>query len=121
VLRTAIDQRPSGMRQKIAEVLGTHKSFVSQITNPADPTPIPARHVEPIIEVCHLSPPERKQFLEAYDAAHPAQAPTLRTGHRHFKTLHLQIPMLDDPDRQHAYELFITDTVRKLGRLIDRN
>ena len=41
VLRECIDQRPSGMRRKIAEVLGTHKSFISQITNPADPTPIP--------------------------------------------------------------------------------
>ena len=40
-LRRFIDQRPSGIRRKIAEVTGTHKSFISQITNPSDATPLP--------------------------------------------------------------------------------
>ena len=35
ILRECIDRRPSGTRQKIALALGKHKSFVSQMTNPA--------------------------------------------------------------------------------------
>ena len=58
------------MRLRIARVLGTHKSFVSQITSPLDPTPLPARHVPPIIEVCHLSPQESETFLEPPIAQH---------------------------------------------------
>ena len=117
LLRGYIDQRPSGLRQKLAQVLGTHKSFISQITNPNDPTPIPARHLETIIDVCHLSPQERTAFLAAYGAVHPLR-PADVLGPHHYKTLHLQIPVLTDPERQQALELFIRDTVRRLCRLV---
>ena len=63
-LRRFIDQRPSGIRRRIAEVTGTHKSFISQITNPSDATPLPARHIDTIFAVCHLSPEEQRTFLE---------------------------------------------------------
>ena len=63
-LRRFIDQRPSGIRRKIAEVTGTHKSFISQITNPSDATPLPARHIDGIFAVCHLSPEEKQAFLK---------------------------------------------------------
>ena len=36
--------------------LGKNRSFVSQITNPAYATPIPAQHLETIFEICHFSP-----------------------------------------------------------------
>ena len=42
ILRNTIDRRPSGTRQKIALALGKNKSFVSQITNPAYLSPVPA-------------------------------------------------------------------------------
>jgi hypothetical protein len=116
VLRGYLDQRPSGVRQKIAQVLGTHKSFVSLITNPADATPIPARHLEAIMDVCHLSDAERKRFLGAYNLAHPEQAAPPRT-HLHFKTLHIQVPVLKNHDKQEALELLIQDTVRRLYNL----
>ena len=73
ILQRVLDNRPSGTRLKLAAVLGKNRSFVSQITNPIYPVPIPARHVDLILEVCHLSPAERGQFLEAYAAAHPAR------------------------------------------------
>lgn len=116
ILRVALDQRPSGVRQKIAQVLGTHKSFVSLITNPNDPTPIPARHLEAIMDVCHLSAGEKKSFLEAYNVAHPDQAPPPRT-HLHYKTLHIQVPVLANHEKQEALELLIQDTVRRLYNL----
>jgi hypothetical protein len=116
ILRTYLDQRPSGVRQKIAQVLGTHKSFVSLITNPVDATPIPARHLEAIMDVCHLSGAEKKRFLEAYNLAHPEQAAPPRT-HLHFKTLHIQVPVLKNQEKQEALELLVQDTVRRLYNL----
>ncbi len=118
-LRQLIDQRPSGVRQKIAEVTGTHKSFISQVTNPADATPLPARHIDAIFEVCHLSSEERTAFLEQYHAAHPEHAADVHEPHRHTRTLHLQVPVLDDARRQRALESLIRDTVRRICQLID--
>jgi hypothetical protein len=116
VLRTYLDQRPSGVRQKIAQVLGTHKSFISLITNPSDATPIPARHLEAIMDVCHLSAAEKKHFLELYNQAHPDQLPPPR-AHLHYKTLHIQVPVLSNTEKQEALELLIQDTVRRLYNL----
>jgi len=118
ILRECIDQRPSGMRRKIAEVLGTHKSFISQLTNPADPTPLPARHIDAIADVCHLSPEEVRRFLAAYRKAHPEQDQEAGGHHRHYRTLHIQIPVLDDPVRQQRLEALIKDNVRRLCDLL---
>ncbi len=118
-LRQFIDRRPSGIRQKIAEVTGTHKSFISQITNPADGTPLPARHIDAIFEVCHLSQEERSTFLEQYRSAHAEHARVSHRARRHMRTLHVQIPVLDDSRKQEALESIIRDTVRRLCSLID--
>jgi hypothetical protein len=122
ILRGLIEQRPSGIRLKIAGALGTHKSFVSLITNPSDPTPIPARHLAAIFEVCHLSPRERDAFLAAYSAAHPNQIRKLRVdaGHPHSKTLHLEIPVLADAARQKQLEELIRDFSRRVVALLGR-
>src|SRR5438128_9959619 len=76
ILKDYIDRRPAGMRARIAIALGKHKSFVSQLTNPIYPMPVPARHLSTILEICHFSPDERKRFLKASNVAHPARAPT---------------------------------------------
>jgi hypothetical protein len=73
LLRDIIDHRPSGTRQKIAEALGKHKSFVSQIANPSYAVPVPAKHLSTIFEICHFSQEERRQFIEAYLLAHPGR------------------------------------------------
>ncbi len=123
ILRSFIDQRPSGMRLRIARVLGTHKSFVSQITSPLDPTPLPVRHVGPIMEVCHLSPVEREAFLAAYRAAHPNQSRQL--GHvvapGPTTTLEVELPVLDDPSRQKALEELVRDMARRMAEIIARD
>ncbi len=117
-LRRLIDQRPSGIRQKIAEVTGTHKSFISQVTNPSDATPLPARHIDAIFEVCHLSPEERTAFLEQYHSAHLEHVADERRPRRHTRTLHLQVPVLGDEGKQRALESLIRDTVRRLCELL---
>jgi len=71
VLREVLERRPSGMRQRLAEALGTTRSFVSQITNPSYATPIPAPTLATIFDVCHFSEGERGRFLAAYRRAHP--------------------------------------------------
>lgn len=72
ILKTVLESRPSGMRNRLAETLGKNRSFVSHITNPAYDTPIPSGHIKTIFDLCHFSADERRQFLEAYDEAHPA-------------------------------------------------
>jgi hypothetical protein len=120
ILRAYIDQRPSGIRLKIARALNTHKSFVSQITNPSDPTPLPAKHLDVIFEVCRLSARERETFLAAYTAAHPQTrtAAKRNAARGRIKTLQLEIPVLDDANRQQELEDLIRNFVRQLARLL---
>jgi hypothetical protein len=121
ILRDCIDRRPAGMRTRIANALGKHKSFVSQLTNPVYPMPIPARHIETIFEICHFSPEERRTFLKAYARAHPerrpesvqeAGAPARR------KTIALDVPELGDPRKQRALEALLREFAERLGELL---
>lgn len=120
LLRAYLDRRPSGTRQKLASALGTHKSFVSQVANPAYRVPLPAQHVAAIMRLCHFSPEERQAFAAAYRAAHPgaalgpeAEAPAAPAGGP--LTLRIEVPALGDPARQRA----VAETIRELaGRII---
>jgi hypothetical protein len=77
LIRGYLAIRPSGLRKKISDAIGTNRSFVSQITNPNYRVPIPSHYIHKIMDVCHLSPVERARFLEAYIAAHPGHAELL--------------------------------------------
>ena len=117
ILQSYIDLRPSGVRLKIADAIGKQKSFVSQITNPSYPVPVPGRHVSTIMAICHFSPEEQETFLAAYRAAHPNQSrkvePTGRGGAGHH-TLHLEVPNFGDAGIQHEVE----DAIREVARRI---
>ncbi|MBX6324054.1 MAG: hypothetical protein IRY94_19730, partial [Rhodospirillaceae bacterium] len=118
ILRACIETRPSGLRKRLAEVMGTHKSFVSLITNPADPTPIPARHLAAIAEVCRLSERERQAFFAAHAAAHAG--PSRRGGPsaaapRPTKILQIEVPHLADARRQLEMEAFLREVARRIG------
>jgi hypothetical protein len=80
LLRACIERRPSGLRGRLALALGKHKSFVSQIANPAYGVPIPAGDLPVIFELCHLSAAERERFLELYRRAHPERLRLPATG-----------------------------------------
>jgi hypothetical protein len=122
ILRTYIDRRPSGTRQKIAVTLGKHKSFVSQITNPGYASPVPAPHLNAIFEICHFSPEERKSFLAAYRTAHPKQravAPGEPATDRAYD-LRIRVPVLNDPKLQKELEATIRQTASRIIALVVR-
>lgn len=122
ILRDCIDRRPAGLRARIASALGKHKSFVSQLTNPIYPMPVPARHIETIFEICHFSAEERRAFLAAYARAHPEKAPEAAGESappaRH-KTITLEIPALGDARKQRQLEALLRELVERLGDLFE--
>jgi hypothetical protein len=68
IFKGVLDNRPSGMRLRLAHAMGKNRSFVSQISNTIYPVPIPVQHLNTIFEVCHFPPPTKAAFLEAYAA-----------------------------------------------------
>jgi hypothetical protein len=110
LLRSFIDRRPSGTRQKLAEAFGTHKSFISQITNPAYRVPLPAQHVPALFRVCHFSPDEQRVFLEVYARAHPGQFGAIEElASVEADVLRIPLPQFADPERRRQLELLIRD------------
>ena len=118
ILATVIDRRPSGTRQRLATALAKNRSFISQITNPIYSTPIPANHLEVIFEICHFSPVERRQFLEAYGSAHPKRLGIPPVSSRlNAHTLHL--PDLGDEGKNELLVSLVSDFARQMVRLIE--
>ncbi len=115
LLRLYIDRRPSGTRQKLAEAIGTHKSFISQITNPAYRVPLPAQHIPALFKVCHFSPDEQRRFMEIYARAHPGQygaieeLASLEEG-----VLRIPLPLFADPERRVEVEQLIRDFAERV-------
>ena len=119
ILSTVIEQRPSGTRQRLADTLGKHRSFVTQITSPTYSTPIPAKHLPVIFSVCHFSPQERDAFLAAYRIAHPGKAPAdgeiRRTRH-----ISLAVPDLGDPKQNAALDRAINDFIQRITSIASK-
>lgn len=116
LLRAVLDNRPSGTRQRLAEAIGKNRSFISQITNPAYPTPIPVEHVERILDLCHFSGRERQHFLDAYQRAHPRRSRSLGGGEG-MRSVTLAVPDLGSEERNREFDQTVGDFVRRLGRL----
>lgn len=115
LLKTYLDRRPSGTRQRIAAALGTHKSFVSQITNPNYRVPLPAQHVATIIRLCHFSLEERRAFLDAYRSAHPGQ-PVFpeEVPSAVGRVLEIEIPAFEDA----ALQQEVVEAIEEMARRI---
>ena len=92
LLRSFLERRPSGLRGRLAMALGKHKSFVSQIANPAYTVPIPAGDLPIIFEICHLSPQEREGFLALYRRAHPERSRRLPAPGPRSHELRIAVP-----------------------------
>jgi hypothetical protein len=120
VLRRVMETRPSGTRQRLAGALGKNRSFVSQIVSPDYATPIPARHIETIFEICHFSPRERREFLAAYAAAHPRRLPVAR-DERRLRAHTIYLPDFGDEKRNRELDRMVADFVQRLTRLIDHS
>ena len=113
VLSAVIDQRPSGMRQRLADALGKHRSFVTQICSPAYSIPIPSKHLPQIFSVCHFSAAEREHFLSAYREAHPGKTPPAG-GVRKTRHLSLTVPDLGDEKQNAALDRAVNDFIQRI-------
>jgi hypothetical protein len=121
LLQEYIDRRPSGLRLKIAKAIGKHRSFVSQITNPIYPIPVPARHLETIFRICHLAPEEKQAFLAAYEAAHPNHPraePRLPRKSREKRIVEIELPILDDPEIEREMDELLRQVARQIEKLV---
>ena len=116
VLSSVIEQRPSGTRQRLADALGKHRSFVTQITSPAYSTPIPSRHVQLIFSVCHFGPQERDAFLAAYETAHPGKVEA-GGGIRRMRHLSLNVPDLGDARQNSALDRAINEFIQRIASI----
>jgi hypothetical protein len=118
ILRDVLDRRPSGMRQRLAEALGKNRSFITQIANPAYQTPIPAQHVQPIIEICHFSVQERERFLETYHRAHPRRLLLLKERERG-RRLTLMLPDLGTEQKNQRLDSILSDFAERIATLME--
>jgi hypothetical protein len=116
ILQEVLDRRPSGTRQRLADVLQRNRSFITQIANPAYAVPVPSRHVATIFEVCHFSPGERAAFLEAYHLAHPRSlvAVSSRTLGRQ---VHLMLPDFGSDEKNAAFDELLGNFLGGVARL----
>jgi hypothetical protein len=119
LLGEVLDRRPSGTRQRLAAALGKNRSFISQISNPVYPVPVPAQHLPVIFDICHFSAAEKQAFIAAYRSAHPrrmhavAQAPS---GRR----IALDLPDLGDAGRNRALDELMEEMARRVAHLVQQ-
>jgi len=118
VLQRVLENRPSGTRQRLATALGTNRSFVSQMSNPAYAMPIPSQHLDIIFELCHFSQAERAAFLDAYARAHPdrreASGAAMRT-----RVISVTVADLGDAAKNRALDETVARLAQAIGRLAD--
>ncbi|MFI4997119.1 MAG: hypothetical protein ACHQAQ_15230 [Hyphomicrobiales bacterium] len=119
ILRNILDRRPSGTRQRLATALGKNRSFVSHISNPAYPVPIPAPHLEIIFEICHFAPAEKRTFLEAFAQAHPNRLKQARSG-PNLRILRLEVFDFGDEGKNREFDELVREMARRLLRLLRR-
>ena len=113
IFKEVLDKRPSGMRLRLAHAMGKNRSFVSQISNPAYPVPIPVQHLNTIFDVCHFPPQAKTAFLRAYARAHPRRIGRLTEG-PHERTLTLHLPDLGTSKRNAQLDALLQEFARRL-------
>jgi hypothetical protein len=113
IFKQVLDSRPSGMRIRLAHAMGKNRSFVSQISNPAYPVPIPIQHLNTIFDVCHFPPQTKTAFLQAYARAHPRRMGRLAENPRE-RTVTLQLPDLGSNRRNGQIDALMQEFARRL-------
>ncbi|MGL4404702.1 MAG: hypothetical protein ACRCT6_03020 [Notoacmeibacter sp.] len=117
LLSAIIDKRPSDTRQRLADALGKHRSFITQMTGVSYPTPVPERHLATIFSICHFSQDEQRLFLMAYDAAHPDRVGRIKSL-QPMRALSIMVEDLQDDDKNRKLDEAIAEFVRKVAGLI---
>jgi hypothetical protein len=113
IFKEVLDSRPSGMRIRLAHAMGKNRSFVSQISNPSYPVPIPVQHLNMIFDVCHFPPPAKTAFLRAYGRAHPRRMGRLAES-PHERTIALHLPDLGNSKRNGQLDALMQEFARRL-------
>ena len=116
ILRNVLDRRPSGTRQRLATALGKNRSFISQISTPVYPVPIPAPHLGIIFEICHFSGTEKREFLECFTRAHPGRRRAPRNGPS-LRSLRLEVVDFGDAKRNREFDNLVRELARRLGKM----
>jgi len=117
IFKEVLDNRPSGMRLRLAHAMGKNRSFVSQISNPAYPVPIPVQHLNTIFDVCHFPPTTKTAFLEAYARAHPRRIGQLDEIPRE-RIITLHLPDLGSSKRNARLEALMQEFARRLATVL---
>ena len=117
ILSQVLEARPSGTRQRLADALGKHRSFITQMTSPAYATPIPQRHIATLFSVCHFSQAERDAFMVAYRAAHRGKL-EIGDAERKMRHLSLLVPEFGDDKTNLVFDKAISEFVQKLAVLV---
>ena len=117
LLQSILEQRPSGTRRRLAERLGKNRSFISQFSNPSYKTPIPSQHLDMIFEVCHFSPRQKQDFMQAYEAAHPRRVKVTET-HITTRQITIEVPDLGTESNNRQLDRLITEFATTTTRLL---
>jgi hypothetical protein len=117
LFKAVLDKRPAGTRLRLAHAIRKNRSFISQISNPNYHTPIPARHLNTIFEVCHFSPAEKAAFLKAYNRAHPNRAGGLRDASAD-RAVILYVRDLGSVNRNRQLDAFLREVTGRLVALM---
>ena len=117
ILSDVLESRPSGMRLRLARAMGKNRSFISQISKPSYPVPIPVQHLHTIIEVCRFSPAEKSAFLKAYARAHPRRIGRLAEVPRD-RSLVLHLPDLGSARRNAQLDELLQDFAKRLAAVL---
>jgi hypothetical protein len=117
IFKEVLDSRPSGMRIRLAHAMGKNRSFVSQISNPAYPVPVPVQHLNTIFEVCHFSLVAKQAFLRAYARAHPRRLGRLAKASRD-RTITLHVPDLGSPKRNGKVDALLQEFARRFTAIL---
>ena len=119
ILQRVLERAPPARGSGSPTALGKNRSFVTQITNPAYDTPIPARHVDLIFEICHFSPAEREPSSPPTGAPIRAGRPAARQA-AHARPCRLRCPTSAPTEGTAQLDALIGDFVEKLVELIAR-
>ena len=117
IFKEVLDSRPSGMRIRLAHAMGKNRSFVSQISNPAYPVPVPFQHLNTIFDVCHFSPAAKAAFLRAYARAHPRRLGQLTKIPRE-RSIMLHLPDLGSSKQNAKLDALMHEFARRLGAIL---
>ncbi len=117
IFKEVLDSRPSGMRIRLAHAMGKNRSFVSQISNPSYPVPVPVQHLATIFDVCHFPPSARASFLRAYARAHPRRIGHLTKTPRD-RSITLHLPDLGSAKRNGKVDALLQEFARRLTTIL---